>query len=153
MSATILVLEDDQTLQDLLCEVLRDEGYHVVAADTLPALLGTAPQQADLLITDLLVNFETVGLKAIEDVRRATRTNLPALICTAAQQQADELQAEIARLQADLLHKPFTIDDLVDSVSRALELGAMERALATPERDVVPAEQHLPHPLLQTTFA
>ncbi len=139
MSATILVLEDDLTLQELLCEVLQDEGYHVVAADTLPALLGTVPPQADLLITDLLVDFQTVGLQAIEDVRRATRANLPALICTAAHQQADELQPHIARLQADLLHKPFTIDDLVASVSRALELGASQPALATPAGDLVAA--------------
>lgn len=120
MSATILVLEDDTTLQELLCEVLQDEGYNVIAADTLPKLLDAAPQHADLLITDLLVDFHEVGLQAIDKVRRITRPSLPALICTAAQQQIDSLQREIAQLQAQLLYKPFTIDELVDAVARAL---------------------------------
>ena len=120
MSATILVLEDDATLQELLCEVLQDEGYSVVAAESLPKLLDAVPAHADLLITDLLVDFHAVGLEAIETVRRITRPNLPALICTAAQQQLDPLQPEIARLNAQLLHKPFTIDELVEAVSHAL---------------------------------
>ena len=152
MGATILVLEDDQTLQDLLCEVLQDEGYRVVAADTLPALLKAVPQQADLLITDLLVDFQPVGIQAIADVRRATRPNLPALICTAAQQQMDHLQPEIARLGARILHKPFTLDELVSSVSRALEpsesieVGAAHSELSS-------ADGQLPPSAVRTTFA
>lgn len=153
MSATILVLEDDQALQNLLCEVLQDEGYQVVAADTLPALLSVAPQQADLLITDLLIDFQPVGLKAIQDVRRVTRAGLPALICTAAQKQTDGLQPEIAQLQAHLLHKPFTIDDLVNSVSRALERGDTEPTAVAPVPDRTTPQHGLPHILLQTTFA
>lgn len=120
MSATILVLEDDPILQDLLREVLEDEGYHIIAADSLPALLKIAPVHADLLITDLLVNFELVGLHAIRNIRH-THPQLPALICSAAQKQLELLRPEIDQLGAKLLPKPFTIDELVSAVSRALK--------------------------------
>ena len=124
MSATILVLEDDATLQELLCEVLQDEGYTVVAADTLPKLLAAVPADPSLLITDLLVDFHAVGLEAIEAIRNITRPTLPALICTAAQHQLDTLRPELMRLNAQELQKPFTIDDLVNAVSQALAAPA-----------------------------
>lgn len=120
MSSTILVLEDDSVLQNLLCEVLRDEGFEVVAADTLPDLLQVAPPTAHLLITDLLVDQEVVGLDAIEQIRHVTHAELPALICSGAQQHMEALQPEIDRLRSSWLAKPFTIDDLVQAVGDAL---------------------------------
>lgn len=121
MSATILVLEDDPVLQDLLREVLEDEGYQIIAAESLPALLEIAPSNAHLLITDLLVNFELVGLKAIKQIRQQTRAELPVLICSAAQKHYEQARPEIEQLGARLLAKPFTIDELVGAVSHALK--------------------------------
>jgi two-component system, OmpR family, response regulator CpxR len=120
MSATILVLEDDLVLQSLLCEVLEDEGFTVVAADSLPRLLAALPPRADLLITDLLLNFEPVGLHAITEIRRAVRPTLPVLLCSAAERQIARYEDEITRLGASVLPKPFTIDELVGSVDRAM---------------------------------
>lgn len=139
MSATILILEDDAVLRNLLGEVLHDEGYEVVAADTLPQLLHTLPRDADVLITDLLLDFDLVGLQAIEQVRATMNSKLPVLICTAADKQVEQLQPEIARLGAHILAKPFTIDELVESVKRALR--------STP---VIAQPARLP---LQTAFA
>lgn len=126
MSATILVLEDDPVLQDLLREVLEDEGYRIVAADSLPELLKIAPTQADLLITDLLVNFELVGLHAIRQIRQITHPQLPALICSAAQKEYELRRPEIDQLGAKLLTKPFTIDELVSVVGQALKRAAID---------------------------
>ena len=130
MSTTILVLEDDSVLQDLLREVLQDEGFQVIAATSLPELLEIVPQHARLLITDLLFNFETVGLTAIEQVRQVTQPNLPALICTAAQKHVEVLQPEIARLGAYVLTKPFTIDELVATINCALQPTAPPRTFS-----------------------
>jgi two-component system nitrogen regulation response regulator NtrX len=121
MSALILVLDDDAVIRNLLCEVLQDEGFQVVAAETLQELLTIAPKHADALITDFLLHFEEVGLKAIESVRGITQPQLPAIICTAALKQSEDRHAEIARLGAHLLLKPFTIDELLDTLDRALK--------------------------------
>ncbi len=152
MSATILLLEDDAVLQDLLREVLQDEGHTVVAADSLTHLLNTAPPHVDLLITDLLVDFQTVGLKAIEQVRHVTRPELPALICTAAQKQIETLQPEIERLHARILEKPFTIDDLVSSVNQMLAIEGQAVTTSTVCAQTH-SEAHQPMSLLQASFA
>jgi CheY-like chemotaxis protein len=128
MSALILVLDDDAVIRDLLCEVLQDEGFQVVAAETLPDLLTIAPKHADVLITDFLLNFEEVGFRAIEGVRRITQPQLPAILCTAALKQSRDRQAEIARLGAHLLLKPFTIDELLETVHLALKPAIPDRA-------------------------
>jgi DNA-binding NtrC family response regulator len=135
MSATILVLDDDGVIRDLLCEVLQDEGFQVVAAETLQELLTIAPKHVDVLITDFLLNFEEVGLKAIESVRQIIQPQLPAIICTAARKQSEERQPEIARLGAHVLLKPFTIDELLDTVNRALKP-------AFPDRPQTPLKLH-----------
>lgn len=124
MSATILVLDDDAVLRDLLCEVLQDEGFTVIAAESLPKLLAVAPKHADLLITDMLFDFHLGGLDAIKQVRAVTNAHLPALICSAAQKQIEALQPDINRLGARLLEKPFTIDELVTQVNRMIKQRA-----------------------------
>jgi CheY-like chemotaxis protein len=121
MSTMILILDDDAVIRGLLCEVLRDEGFQVVAGESLAELLSVAPKHADVLITDLLVNFEPVGFEAIENIRRAIRADLPAIICTAALKQSEDWKSEIARLDAHLLLKPFTIDELLETVNQALK--------------------------------
>jgi two-component system, NtrC family, nitrogen regulation response regulator GlnG len=131
MSATILLLEDDAVLRDLLCEVLEDEGYRVIHADTLIQLLAIVPPRADLLITDLLIDQREVGIQAIEQIRRATSPHLPALICSAAQQQIEALQGEIARLGARVLDKPFLVDDLLGVVAEAVRRSPAARTQPT----------------------
>ncbi|HEX6290338.1 MAG TPA: response regulator [Herpetosiphonaceae bacterium] len=129
MSITILVLDDDEVIRGLLCEVLQDEGFRVVAAETLPELLKIAPKHADALITDLLLDFEAVGIIAIEQVRKITRPDLPAIICTAALKQSEDHRADILRLGAQLLLKPFTIDELLDMVGRAIKPAVSKQPL------------------------
>lgn len=121
MSPTILVMEDDAVLRELLCEVLREEGYQVVAAASMAHLLEIMPPTPQLLITDLLVNLEVSGLAVIDQVRKRTHARLPVLVCSAAKKQIEELQPELDRRAARVLAKPFTIDELIDVVERSLD--------------------------------
>jgi len=120
MAATILVLEDDPALQELLTEVLEDEGHSVVAADTLPRLLGQLPPRPDLLISDMLVDLQPVGLEAIQAVRNSTEQAVPAILCTAAATHVERYQEQIEHLGAVVLAKPFSIDGLLRAVNSAL---------------------------------
>ena len=120
MAATILVLEDDPALQELLCEVLVDEGHAVIAASTLPGLIDQLPAAPDLLISDILVDLEPVGIDAITTIRGMFDYALPAILCTAAANHVERLQDEIDMLQAVVLPKPFSIDSLIGAVNTAL---------------------------------
>jgi len=120
MAATILVLEDDRALQELFCEVLEDEGYSVVAAETLTSLLDQMPAKADLLISDMLFDLKPLGLDAISTVRSLIDRSVPAILCTAAASHVERYQEQIDRLGAVVLAKPFTIEGLLHAVSDAL---------------------------------
>ena len=120
MTATILVLEDDVALQELFCEVLEEEGYRVVAANTLPSLLEQLPTRADLLISDMLFDLKPLGLDAISAVRSSIDWYVPVILCTAAASHIEQYQEQIDHLGAVVLAKPFTIDGLLNAVSAAL---------------------------------
>ena len=120
MAATILVLEDDPALQELLCEVLADEGHSVVAADSLSSLLGRMSAAPDLLISDMLLDLEPIGLEAIQAVRSSTERTVPAILCTAATNHVERFHEQIERLGATVLAKPFSIDGLIHAVNTAL---------------------------------
>jgi two-component system, NtrC family, response regulator HydG len=125
MAAMILVLEDDPALQELLRDVLQDEGHQVVAASTLPALLASLPSRPDLLISDILVDQQPVGLDAIKAVRNAYAQPIPAILCTAAATIVEQHQDQITTLRAIVLAKPFSIDGLLQAVENALGPNAI----------------------------
>ncbi len=125
MAATILVLEDDLALQELLCDVLQDEGHQVVAASTLPALLERLPSRPDLLISDIMVDLRPVGLEAIDAVRSAYARQVPAILCTAATTHVERFREQIERLDAVVLTKPFSIEGLIQAVDNALSAKPM----------------------------
>lgn len=111
----ILVIEDDRDIRDLLRSVLSDEGYELVIVDRPErAAADAAP---DLIITDL------VGLHGYESgIARASIGHIqqrypatPIMVLTA----HEEAIVELDRLgAAAVLRKPFTIEDLVETVAR-----------------------------------
>jgi CheY-like chemotaxis protein len=120
MAATILVLEDDLTLRELFCDVLEDEGHQVIAAATLPSLLEQLPERPDLLISDIMVDLEPVGIEAINAVRNAYERRVPAILCTAAANHVERYREQIEGLDAVVLAKPFSIDNLIQTVNDAI---------------------------------
>lgn len=124
MAATVLIVEDDHALQGLLREILEDEGFRVIPVASLTSLEQSVLAQADLLITDLLFDFEPVGLDVIRAARQLGRADLPTLICSGAREQIEQHAGEIESLGAHLLLKPFTVDELIGAVDRALSTGA-----------------------------
>ncbi len=120
MAATILVLEDDLSLQELFCDVLQDEGHQVIAASTLPSLLEQLPERPDLLISDVMFDLQPVGIEAISAVRSAYRERVPVILCTAAANHVEHHRDQIDRLEAVVLAKPFSIDNLIQTVNDAL---------------------------------
>jgi len=55
---TILVVEDEEIVRDLVCSVLREEGYRVLAADRgseAVRLMREAAAPVDLLISDVVM--------------------------------------------------------------------------------------------------
>ena len=116
--ATILVIDDDQIIVDLLKMVVEDAGHDAVVAsavDRIPHRL-----EPDLVISDL------VALKSYEreEARRWVRElrtrfpRIPLVVVTAHGQAV----AEASQLGADaVVAKPFDVEALGSTLARLLE--------------------------------
>jgi DNA-binding response OmpR family regulator len=110
-----LVIEDDRDIQNLIRQVLSDEGYDLTFVDGLDrAPVDAAP---DVVITDLVgVRPYASGLarawvRRVQDRYPGARV----VVCTAHELALNELDGLGA---AALLPKPFAIDVLIQTVAR-----------------------------------
>ena len=114
---TILVLDDDQVILDLLQTVLTDAGYDAVVAPGLQAI--PANTDADIVITDL-VPLKSYRRDSALDWVTSLRSRFggsPVLIVTA---HADAV-AEPDMLGANaIISKPFDVDVLLAKLDELL---------------------------------
>src|SRR5678816_3759028 len=78
--ATILVIDDDMSVQMLAAQVLRNEGYHVLVASDMDEALRVSGEYApdiDLVLTDIVLPTGN-GMTLARALQR-TRPNTPVL--------------------------------------------------------------------------
>ena len=115
----ILVVEDDAVARDLLREILSAEGFAVDAVDDgAPAVERAASGRYDLVVSD--IRMERVGgmdvLRAFSEKSPGT----PVIIITAFGDVTGAMEA-IGHGAYDYVSKPFNVEDLRQTVARALE--------------------------------
>ncbi|WP_242360568.1 sigma-54 dependent transcriptional regulator [Anaeromyxobacter sp. SG17] len=121
--ASILVVDDESSMRDMLEILLRKQGHEVhLAADAPGAVARAAQGDLDLVVTDLRLGAGT-GM----DVLAAVKTHSPAtevVIVTAFATAENAIQA--MKLGAyDYVLKPFKLDELKLVVAKALERRAL----------------------------
>ncbi len=112
--ATILVLEDDSTIRDVVAGVLEDEGYAVVAAPDGESLWDAATGWPALVLLDLrLVRVDGDEVLARLRANPAAR-HIPVVVMSA----IADLEAYAARPGvAAILPKPFDLEELLGLVA------------------------------------
>jgi DNA-binding NtrC family response regulator len=130
----VLVVEDDREMSRFLSELLAEEGYNVeVACDGTSALERYQQTDFDLTITDLMMP----RMKGTELVCRLRETDPDALILLITAFGTIESAVETMRAGAfDYLTKPFRTDEILLSVSRALEQRGLKRELQRLRREI-----------------
>jgi DNA-binding NtrC family response regulator len=128
----ILVAEDDKALRLFLSEVLDAEGYDVRAVrNGTEALRAIETGDADLVVTDLMMPGATG--KDVLQVTRETRQHLNVIVITAF--GSIDSAIELVKNGAfDYLTKPFSNEELLLSVQRALEESSLRREGASAAR-------------------
>jgi two-component system, cell cycle response regulator CpdR len=117
MPANILVVEDDRAGRNLICEVLRDEGYQVFeASNGAEALDLVYAQRFDLVITDFVMP-KLNGLKFVEQLHRL-QPRLPIIVITG--YLSITSRKRILKNVAEVLTKPFGLGVLLSTVQRLL---------------------------------
>jgi len=119
---TILIVEDDRTLVDVLRYNLVKEGYNVlIAGDGEGALKLTRTEEPDLVLLDIMLPGMS-GLEVCRILRK--ETNVPILMLTA---RTDEID-KVVGLEVgadDYVTKPFSLRELMARVRAMLRRAEM----------------------------
>lgn len=109
---TVLVVEDEPVVRDLIVEVLDELGYHAIQAADGPGGLRAlrAPGRIDLLVTD--VGLPGLNGRQLADLARETRPDLKVLFITGYAETATRATGFLDPGMA-MITKPFPVETLV----------------------------------------
>jgi CheY-like chemotaxis protein len=118
---TILVVDDDAAIREVVAEVLEEEGYQVtVASSGQDALAAIDADEPALVVLDMRMPVMN-GWEFAEQLGERPGRRIPLLVMTAAV-DADKRAAEIGA--AGTLSKPFDLSDLIELVQTLIETPA-----------------------------
>jgi two-component system OmpR family response regulator len=116
----ILVVDDDQSIADLITEVLTDEGYTVRAClSVADARAVIAEHRPNLVLVDLHMPGEK-GHSLVCDLNTDGRANTSIILMTADANASKEIS--MAGIDFCLL-KPFDLEDLIACVAKYIRLN------------------------------
>ncbi|MDX6345391.1 MAG: two-component system, OmpR family, response regulator [Streptomyces sp.] len=127
--ASLLVVEDEPNIRELLAASLRFVGFEVVSAATgAEALAAVAAETPDLVVLDVMLP-DMDGFTVVKRLREdfdaysrtgaATREHLPVLFLTA----KDGIEDKVSGLTAggdDYVTKPFSLEELIARIRAIL---------------------------------
>ena len=128
---SVLVVEDEKNIRDLVCLHLEVEGLRcAVAGDGKEALELARREQFDLMVLDLMLPGMD-GVSVCRAVRRDTpNRDVPILMLTARREESDKVLG-LESGADDYLTKPFGVRELVARVRALLRRSALANAGAS----------------------
>lgn len=136
MKKTILVVDDEKDIVDLLSYNLSKEGFSVMSARDGKEALERVKQKPDLIILDLMMP-EMNGLQFIQEMKKdKTISSIPILILTAKGTETDEIVGlEVGA--DDYIIKPVKIGKIVARVHAALRRQEHAIQKSLPHMDII----------------
>lgn len=125
MSETILVVEDDKDIQEIVSEILKAEGYQVLTANN--GLEGYNLYKAhplDLIILDVMMP-KMDGFQMAKLVRQRDE-KIPIIMLTALEEEYDEIKGFETGID-DYITKPFSFNILLKRVKAILKRTKEEK--------------------------
>jgi pilus assembly protein CpaE len=119
--ATILVIDDDLDLQQMLRLMLQRGGYKVVTTGDGPDGLAKAKAlKPDMAIVDVMMPGMN-GYQVVRKMREDPELNSMVILILTARAQPVDREAAIAAQADDYMPKPFAPAELLDKVSELME--------------------------------
>ena len=116
---TVLVVDDEPALLEALCDLLRNNGYRVLAADSGDAAI-TACHQHDGRIDVLVADVELGPVDGFEVAASVRSAHPEVVVVFISGTAADPERLSIAN---GFLEKPFANQKLLAAISRNLQPG------------------------------
>jgi two-component system nitrogen regulation response regulator NtrX len=124
---SILIVDDEQDIRELVGDILRDEGYAVrLAANSDDCLTAINAEPPSLMILDIwLKDSRMDGIDILKTVKR-DNPDVPVVIISG-HGNIEIAVAAIKQGAYDFIEKPFNIDQLMVVVARAMETSRLRR--------------------------
>ena len=119
MSKTILHIDDEQTIREIVGELLKARGYRVRSVATPgEALVAAREATPDLVISDLQLD-EADGLKTIAQLREITG-NIPVILLTGVLIDPKVARETVGRLVSSYIEKTRPLSEFLAEVVRLI---------------------------------
>ena len=130
----VLIVEDDTHINEMLCDLLRQNGFEPTAAYSgTEALLNLKSGGFSLMLLDLMLPGKT-GEETLQEVRKTS--DIPVIVLTAIADK--ETTVKLLRLGADdYLAKPFDNDELLARIDVRLRLSESAKGKSLIFGDIV----------------
>jgi two-component system sensor histidine kinase/response regulator len=123
--ATILVVEDDPLIREVAAEILRKEGYRVVAVEDGAAALEELPTvRPELILSDVRMP-RCDGFELLRQVRRDPAFRHTPFIIISAKAEASDQRMGMSLGADDYVTKPFLGVDLLKTIELRLAGAAL----------------------------
>ena len=120
MTKSILVVDDEEPILELICDRLKDSGYYVSAAsDGIQAVNSAHMQKPDLILLDVKIPGGG-GIGVFEKLKMSKNTASIPIIFITAYDNEDLRQKLFAKGAKDFIAKPFKFEELIRKVKQAL---------------------------------
>ncbi|MEE1224627.1 MAG: response regulator [Clostridia bacterium] len=133
MEKTILIIEDEQNINDILTFTFNKEGYKTLSAlDGITGLEMALNQNPDLILLDVMLPGID-GWEVCKKVR--AHSNVPIIMLTAREDEVDKILG--LELGADdYITKPYSVRELTARVKANLRRSAIDNLPPVPAEDV-----------------
>ena len=120
MAKTILIVDDSESIREIVSFTLENEGYDVlVGKDGMDALKHLDNGPLDLILTDLHMPVMN-GIEFIKAVRNnADQKRVPILFLTTESQTAKKMEAKEAGATGWII-KPFVPAKLIEAINKVM---------------------------------
>ena len=124
---SILIVDDEQDIRELIGDILRDEGYTTrLAANSDDCMAEINAEPPALMILDIwLKDSRMDGIDILKTVKR-DNPDIPVVIISG-HGNIEIAVAAIKQGAYDFIEKPFNIDQLMVVVARAMETSRLRR--------------------------
>lgn len=110
---TVLIVEDDRAVRELMETLLASEGIDVkTARDGLEGLLKLKMHNPAVVVLDIMMP-DVGGLRVLDELAEE-HADVPVIVVTGKPEAADEARRRLGR--ENVFDKPFEIDDLLGRI-------------------------------------
>ena len=139
MATRILVINDTQEILDMFRDILEFEGYEAILSSfPFSHIKEIEKIQPDLIILDFLFGgSQVMGWQMLQMLKMQRSTAvIPVITCTGAIHEVQEQESYLVSHGVHVVYKPFDIDHLLTTISKALASAKKTISQAKEDRAV-----------------